>query len=397
MASTACVPGQVAGLISSAINADLFPALRHPLQEALQSIVSATVAQVEASLREDFAKQQAELESTKAELKVEQAELETREHAAKQAQDEFRAAFEELEEEKRRMAADSLASDVLKLSIGGEKTVSVQRGTLCAVEGSMLASSFSGRWDSSLPRDQEGAYHVDFDPDIFMPLLTFLRAKRIEDPSDPAVMVSPKDRYREFVRMLKYYGMEECASTDPCPKVAGFRFEAHDRYDDTTTVRLSENGRVARRCSSSNWLGAFGDLVVTPRNLPQPLTFKYRIESFGHDPADSCGPCLGFAISSQCAQHGADVLRKSVLNTTGKWLYRARDGALLSNSAADVAREHAPPAGEGEEVALTVFPDTTVMLTIDGAAVGVVFRNLGCSVRPIVLMNNTNSEVRIMH
>uniref|UniRef100_A0A7S0FEM4 Potassium channel tetramerisation-type BTB domain-containing protein n=1 Tax=Pyrodinium bahamense TaxID=73915 RepID=A0A7S0FEM4_9DINO len=390
MASAARVPEQVAGLISLAIDTTVLPLLRRPLQEALQTIVSATVEQIEASLCEDFAKQQAELDSMKAKLKAQQADLEAQEHAAKRAEEEARAALEELEEEKRRMAADSSAGDVLKLNIGGEKTVSVQRGTLCAVEGSMLASCFSGRWDSSLPRDQEGAYHLDFDPDIVMPLLTFLRAKRIEDPSKPAVMVPPKDRCEEFARMLRYYGMQEFTHT-----VAEFRFGAHDECTASkATVWLSENGRTARRSSFPFWLGAYGDVVVTPGNLPQPLTFKFRIESFGQDPGGGCGPCMGFAISSQHAR--TEGAQDAVLDTRGKWVYCARDGALLGDSPADVARERAPSANEGDEVALTIRPDATVTLTINGAAVGVAFRNLGGSVRPIVLMNRWKSEVRIM-
>uniref|UniRef100_A0A7S0A742 Potassium channel tetramerisation-type BTB domain-containing protein n=1 Tax=Pyrodinium bahamense TaxID=73915 RepID=A0A7S0A742_9DINO len=385
MASAARVPEQVAGLISLAIDTTVLPLLRRPLQEALQTIVSATVEQIEASLCEDFAKQQAELDSMKAKLKAQQADLEAQEHAAKQ---EALAVIEELEEEKRRMAADSSAGDVLKLNIGGEKTVSVQRGTLCAVEGSMLASCFSGRWDSSLPRDQEGAYHLDFDPDIVMPLLTFLRAKRIEDPSKPAVMVPPKDRCEEFARMLRYYGMQEFTHT-----VAEFRFGAHDECTASkATVWLSENGRTARRSSFPFWLGAYGDVVVTPGNLLQPLTFKFRIESFGQDPGGGCGPCMGFAISSQHAGRGMAIFK-----TTGKWLYRARDGALLADSQAYVARERAPSANEGDEVALTIVPNATVALTINGVAVGAAFQNLDTPVRPIVLMDTKDAQVRIVH
>eukprot|EP00418_Pyrodinium_bahamense_P068424 CAMPEP_0179090526 /NCGR_PEP_ID=MMETSP0796-20121207/41306_1 /TAXON_ID=73915 /ORGANISM="Pyrodinium bahamense, Strain pbaha01" /LENGTH=263 /DNA_ID=CAMNT_0020788101 /DNA_START=48 /DNA_END=839 /DNA_ORIENTATION=+ len=263
----------------------------------------------------------------------------------------------------------------------------------------MLASCFSGRWDSSLPRDQEGACHVDFDPDIFMPLLTFLRAKRIEDPSEPAVIVPPEGRYGEFLRMLKYYGMEESVLAHHVPNAAEFQFEAHDEHPNSITVWLSENGRVARRSGCPYWLCTFGDVVVAPRTLSQPLTFKFCIASFG-DPGGcgpSRGPCLGFAVSSQQAQRGLEFHPSDMLDTTGKWLYCARDGALLTKSKADAARKHAPSANEGDKVSLTIFPDATVTLAVNGMAVGVVFRNLGGSVRPVVLMNRKDSEVQIVH
>jgi len=42
-------------------------------------------------------------------------------------------------------------SDVLNLNVGGT-VISVLRRTLTSIEGSMLASRFSGRWDDSLEK-----------------------------------------------------------------------------------------------------------------------------------------------------------------------------------------------------------------------------------------------------
>jgi len=44
---------------------------------------------------------------------------------------------------------DTGPSDVIHISIGGQK-IAILRRTLCSVEGSMLASRFSGRWALSI-------------------------------------------------------------------------------------------------------------------------------------------------------------------------------------------------------------------------------------------------------
>ena len=51
-------------------------------------------------------------------------------------------------------------SEVLHLNVGGDLTA-VLRRTLTSVEGSMLASRFSGRWDNSLERDRDGNFFID--------------------------------------------------------------------------------------------------------------------------------------------------------------------------------------------------------------------------------------------
>ena len=51
-------------------------------------------------------------------------------------------------------------SEVLHLNVGGDLTA-VLRRTLTSVEGSMLASRFSGRWDDSLERDRDGNFFID--------------------------------------------------------------------------------------------------------------------------------------------------------------------------------------------------------------------------------------------
>ena len=66
--------------------------------------------------------------------------------------------------EKQRMKAVEVSdNDIIHLNVGGHK-LTTKRSTLCQVEGSLLASMFSGRWEDSLERDQDGAIFFDFNP-----------------------------------------------------------------------------------------------------------------------------------------------------------------------------------------------------------------------------------------
>ena len=68
------------------------------------------------------------------------------------------------------------ADEILTLNIGGKTTVQTLRRTLTIVEGSLLSARFSPNWQHSLPRDSQGSIFIDHDPDLFMPLLEYLRS-----------------------------------------------------------------------------------------------------------------------------------------------------------------------------------------------------------------------------
>merc|ERR1712232_593605 len=118
-----------------------------------------------------------------------------------------------------------MGSDVLKLNIAGEAECAVLRSTLCLVEGSMLESRFSGRWDDRIEKDDQGRFFIDFPPDLFLPLVDFLRQKGIADPDD---VVQPPDiadnRVTAFNRMASYYGLE-CAALLGYNSCCGTDFE----------------------------------------------------------------------------------------------------------------------------------------------------------------------------
>lgn len=100
-------------------------------------------------------------------------------------------------------------SDVLRLNIGGSR-IDVLRRTLTSVEGSMLASRFSGQKDDSLEKDADGNFFIDQPMDLFLPLVDYLRAKACMTPLARPVKSPPfgdKDERNNFSRMLEYYGM----------------------------------------------------------------------------------------------------------------------------------------------------------------------------------------------
>lgn len=97
--------------------------------------------------------------------------------------------------------------EVLTLNVGGH-LFSTRRSTLCAYEGSYLANLFSGRWETSIERDGEGRYFLDFDPLSFRLVLNFLRSKRLEHkdiPVPPPVVAPERDEH--FHNLVEYLGL----------------------------------------------------------------------------------------------------------------------------------------------------------------------------------------------
>lgn len=98
--------------------------------------------------------------------------------------------------------------DVLHLNVGGTLTA-VLRKTLTSVEGSMLASRFSGRWDDSLEKDKDGNFFIDQPMELFGPMIDYLRAKACETALAPPVTTPDfenEKKRRDFVRMVEYFG-----------------------------------------------------------------------------------------------------------------------------------------------------------------------------------------------
>ena len=173
--------------------------------------------------------------------------------------------------EKQRMKAVEVSdNDIIHLNVGGHK-LTTKRSTLCQVEGSLLASMFSGRWEDSLERDQDGAIFFDFNPQYFLVILDYLRAKKIATPENPVPLPKvAEDQAKSFNILLEYLGLSD--EIVPAEKVPSEKFSQHS----SNVVTLQEGGTVA--VHSPN----FGHSYVLGENVHQQgiVHFKLKLESF---------------------------------------------------------------------------------------------------------------------
>ena len=97
--------------------------------------------------------------------------------------------------------------DIINLNVGGTKLATL-RSTLCQVEDSLLAAMFSGRWEDNIKRDQDGAVFFDFNPQYFILILDYLRAKSIATPKNPPPLPKvPEDQEESFYSLVQYLGL----------------------------------------------------------------------------------------------------------------------------------------------------------------------------------------------
>ena len=105
--------------------------------------------------------------------------------------------------EKERMKAVTVKdNDIIQLNVGAQK-MTTKRSTLCQVEGSLLSSMFSGRWEDRLERDKDGCVFFDFNPHYFAIILDYLRTKKIVNPENPISlpMVAP-EQLKDFNNLV---------------------------------------------------------------------------------------------------------------------------------------------------------------------------------------------------
>ena len=137
-------------------------------------------------------------------------------------------------------------SDVLHLNVGGSSNVAVLRRTLTHFENSALAARFSGRCDTSLEKAKGGNFFIDQDPNVFVPLLNYLR-QCDQRKRDDLIVQAPLPTY-EFCSMLEYYGLMSCVYPQEWRNVSGSTdgviMTRHSSSDDSMTITNSKDTKV---------------------------------------------------------------------------------------------------------------------------------------------------------
>ncbi len=141
--------------------------------------------------------------------------------------------------EKLRMKAVEVSDDdIINLNVGGTK-MTTKRSTLCQVEGSLFSSMFSGRWETSLARDEDGRIFFDFNPQYFVLILDYLRGKAIATPDNPVPLPKvPDDQVKSFNNLIEYLGLSDEIVLAPIAPPEKFNLHS-------TGVTLQEGGKVA--------------------------------------------------------------------------------------------------------------------------------------------------------
>ena len=182
----------------------------------------------------------------------------------------MKAEVEAYEAEKHKMNAVKVSDDdILELNVGGQK-ITTKRSTLCQVEGSMLASMFSGKWENKLSRDKDSCIFFDFNPQYFLLILDFLRVRKISSPEKPKV---PEDQAKNFYSLVEYLGLS--GEITPPEVGASEKFNLHS----SSGVSLEEGGKIAVHDTSR------GHKYVLGENIYKEgvVKLKLKIESFKND------------------------------------------------------------------------------------------------------------------
>ena len=174
--------------------------------------------------------------------------------------------------EKERMEAFVVSDDdIIDLNVGGQK-LTTTRSTLCQVEGSLLASMFSGRWEDSLKRDKDGAVFFDFNPQHVVLILDYLRQKKIASPENPAPLPKiSEDQLQSFTNLVEYLGLNTEIVPTRTDILPSEKFQIH-----SAKVALQEGEKVA--VHDRTW----GHGYVLGENVYHQGTvnIKLKLESF---------------------------------------------------------------------------------------------------------------------
>eukprot|EP00929_Paragymnodinium_shiwhaense_P015275 TRINITY_DN123344_c0_g1_i1.p1 TRINITY_DN123344_c0_g1~~TRINITY_DN123344_c0_g1_i1.p1 ORF type:complete len:398 (+),score=54.18 TRINITY_DN123344_c0_g1_i1:61-1194(+) len=229
---------------------ELFQAHSATWLSALQRMIDAEVQVHKSAVDEMIQEKEAALQKQCSLLEARERDLAERERALNLR--------EEALEHGRTLVVDSRRGgprEIVKLNISGQKHCAVMRETLCRVEDSLLASMFSGRWDDSLDKDENGAVFINFAPDIFQPLVDYLQQTDLPSAEQsPAILPNvPASKLPEFISLAQYFGVADVF--DSC------RPELH--RGSASKVDFRYEGRGHWRVETREWV-----TVALVRTMP---------------------------------------------------------------------------------------------------------------------------------
>ena len=140
-----------------------------------------------------------------------------------------------------------------------DKKLTTKRSILCQVEeGSLLASMFSGRWEDALMRDNDSAVFLDFNPQYFVVILDYLRAKKIATAENPTALPKvSEDQLKNFNALLEYLGLvDEIVLQKKIDETVLQQFDMQSEG-----ITLQEGGKVAINDPNSGHIYVLGKNV----------------------------------------------------------------------------------------------------------------------------------------
>ena len=164
--------------------------------------------------------------------------------------------------------------DIINLNVGGTKLTTL-RSTLCQVEDSLLATMFSGRWEDNIKRDQDGAVFFDFNPQYFILVLDYLRAKKIATPQNPPPLPKvPEDQEESFNSLVQYLGLS-AEITVPREITISSKGEKFSIYGRSHGISLKE-GRKLAICDEDGYEYVLGVNVYNGGTASMNLKLQFQ-------------------------------------------------------------------------------------------------------------------------
>ena len=193
----------------------------------------------------------------------------------------------------RMKAVEVSDDDIINLNVGGTK-MTTKRSTLCQIEGSLFSSMFSGRWETSLARDEDGSIFFDFNPQYFVLILDYLRGKAIATPENPVPLPKvPDDQVKSFNNLIEYLGLSDEIVLAPIAPPEKFNLHS-------TGVTLQEGGKVAVHGATSGHKYVLGDNVYRQGIVRR----KLKIESIQNNHWMLVGIVKGDVVPQNDESHG---------------------------------------------------------------------------------------------